>query len=336
MDYGRILTRSFEITRRYRALWLFGILLALFGGQNSSNLNFGFDGGDLARGRTPGTFPLPSRIPWETIAGIIVVVACIVLILVVLSIIVRLVSRGALIGLVQELETNQAVPTVRRGFSIGFDRFWSLLGLALLVNIPLLLISLALLLVAVGPLIVSILPLIGAGRPPDEIMGLVVTGILSSVLLICCVGLFLLLLQLVITPLYQFFMREVVIAKRGAVDSIREGFRIVRDNVGSVALLYILLIGIAIAFTLLMIPVVLIMLGIVAAAAAAVGVATNSVTPGIVTAVILGIPVLLLLLFIGGLYQVFDSAVWTEGYLALTAPKPAEPAASAELAPGTG
>ena len=33
MDYGKILTHSFEVVRRHRALWLFGILLALFGNE---------------------------------------------------------------------------------------------------------------------------------------------------------------------------------------------------------------------------------------------------------------------------------------------------------------
>ena len=41
MDYGRILARAFEITRRYRALWLFGFLLAVIGGSGGHpGLNF--------------------------------------------------------------------------------------------------------------------------------------------------------------------------------------------------------------------------------------------------------------------------------------------------------
>ena len=40
MDYGRLISHSFEIVRRYRALWLFGFLLALTGGSG---------GGDVAR-----------------------------------------------------------------------------------------------------------------------------------------------------------------------------------------------------------------------------------------------------------------------------------------------
>ncbi|MCL5950420.1 MAG: hypothetical protein M1132_01640 [Chloroflexi bacterium] len=42
MDYGRMLARAFEITRRDRALWLFGFLLAVTGGSGGHpGLNFG-------------------------------------------------------------------------------------------------------------------------------------------------------------------------------------------------------------------------------------------------------------------------------------------------------
>ncbi|MCL4488066.1 MAG: hypothetical protein M1570_08055 [Chloroflexi bacterium] len=40
--------------------------------------------------------------------------------------------------------------------------------------------------------------------------------------------------------------------------------------------------------------------------------------------ILFGIPTLIILAFIAGLYQAFESTVWTEGYLAATAlPTPA-------------
>jgi hypothetical protein len=109
--------------------------------------------------------------------------------------------------------------------------------------------------------------------------------------------------------------------KRGVFDSIREGFRIVRANLGNVAVLYILLIGIGLGYGLLMIPVALVLIGIPVAAGFAVGIVANAVTPGVVAGIIVGIPILLILLFIAGLYETFRSTVWTEGYLAVTAPR---------------
>jgi hypothetical protein len=55
--------------------------------------------------------------------------------------------------------------------------------------------------------------------------------------------------------------------------------------------------------------------------AIALGLATQSWQLPVVLGVCLGIPLILVLIFIGGLFQVFESTLWTEGYLATTAPK---------------
>ncbi len=323
MDYGKLLTRSFEITRKYRALWLFGILLALFSGGGSGNFgnlgNFGGGGGN-GRGGAGGLPTIPSGV-MQMLGVIIVAIACIALIWLILSIIFRFVSRGALIGSVQELEVSATTPTVRRGFSLGASRFWQLLGIALTINVPLFIVSFALILIAALPVIASIMPMISAGQSFAQIGGVFVGGMLGSLLLICCVGILLWIVGLVVTPFYEFFVRECVIQKRGVFDSIRAGYRIVRANVGNVAVLYILIIGIGIGFGIAMLVVSLILIGIPVAIAVAVGIAANSATPAVIVGLVIGIPMLLILLFINGLYRAFESTLWTEGYLAVIASK---------------
>lgn len=333
MDYGKILARAFEITRKYRALWLFGVLLALFGGS-SANFNFpnySFDRRDRFNGNV---LPQITTEMQQTIVVIIIALACLALVWLVLSIILRFVSRGALIGLVNELETEQVTPTVRRGFGIGANRFWPLLGIALTINIPLMLVSMGVILCALVPLALSIIPLAtSGGHPADELVGVAVTGILGSIGLICCVALVLAAIGFIIHPFYEFITRVCVIGKRGVFDSIREGYRIVRANLGNVFVLYILMIAVGIGFAILMIPVALILIGIPTVIGLIVGFAAQSVLPGVVTGLVIGIPMLLILLFISGLYHAFSSTIWTEGYLAVTAPKttavePAAPAAA--------
>ena len=333
MDYGRLLSRSFEITRKYRALWLFGILLAIFGGSGGGSGNFGNfgnfgGGGGSGRGGGNGTLPTIPGPVWEIVAIVIAALVCILIIWIILSIVLRFISRGALIGLVQELEAAGTTPTVRRGFSIGRSRLWQLLGIALTINIPLFIVLIAILLVAALPALSAILPLISAGRSPQQIGGVLVGSILGSVLLLCCAGIFLWIVALVIRPFYEFFMRECVIQKRGVFDSIREGYRQVRANLGNVAILYILIIGISIGYAILMIPIVLVLVGIALGTGIAVGFAAGAtagsfspIVPAIIVGAIVAIPVLLVILFISGLYQVFESTLWTEGYLAITAPK---------------
>lgn len=317
MDYGKIVTRAFEITRKHRALWVFGILLVLFGGGGGGgNANFNFPsggGGDLPR------LPTLSSEVWQIITILVIALVCFAVVWLLLSIVLRFVCRAALIGLVQELEAEQKTPTVKRGFSIGAEHFWRLLGIALVINIPLAIISLVIVGIALLPLLMTIVPLITTGgrRAPDELIAIALSGGALSLVLICCAALLLLALNLVIQPFYQFITRACVIQKIGVMDSIRAGYRIVRANLGKVAVLYILAIGIGIGFGLLMIPVVLLLLGIAAGVGFAVYAVAQSVTPAVIVAVIVGIPMFLLLIFISGLYATFESTYWTLGYRAV-------------------
>lgn len=332
MDYGRIFNRSLEITWRYRALWVFGVLLALFGGRSSLNLNFPSSSPNGVNwtfpGGTPPTFRNLPPISQQTIFLIIGVIACVVIVWIVLSIFLRLVSRAALIGGVQELEASGATPTVGRGFRVGVDRFWPLLGIALLINIPLFLISVVIILCAAAPLIVSLLPMLSSaqGRSPDEFLGVFLSGLFSSIILICCASLLIFLMTVVITPFYEFMVRVCVTARRGTMESVLEGYRVARSNLGQVIVLYILVFAIGIGFGLLMIPVALVGFGLVAALGFGVYALANSAAAGVVAGLISAIPVLLVFLFFGGLYQVLESTLWTEGFLALTAPGTLAPA----------
>jgi hypothetical protein len=327
MDYGKILARAFEITYKYRALWLFGFLMALFGGTSGGNnfsYNFGSNGSRTTNNAS-GAFPtLPSNF-WQNFALLIGLVVCIFLILIVLGIIVRFISRGALIGLVEELETTGTKPTIRRGFSIGANRFWQLFGIGLVINLPLVLFSLVVILVAIAPILVTVLPALARNPRSTDFAPTFVGGIFGSIAMICCAVLCLMVVTLVIRPFYEFIVRVCVIDKRGVFDSIREGYRIVRANLGNVVLLYVLLIGVGIAFGILMIPVALFLIGIPVGAAFVVGIASNSLLPAILAGLVIGIPFLLILIFISGLYQVFDSTVWTEGYLAIGKPAVSQP-----------
>lgn len=324
MDYGKILARAFEITYKYRALWLFGFLLALFGGEGGSSFNPGnfsgsgssSTGGDRFRG--DGFPSLPPNFA-QYITVIIIAVACIVLIWFVLTILARFLSRGALIGLVQELEVDGTTPTVRRGFSIGSSRFWQLLGISIIINLPLMIFSFAVILLAVLPILVSVIPMISRGSR-DAAGGILAGGIVTSIAFLCCAVLCLMAISLVIRPFFEFIVRVCVVEKRGVIDSIRDGYRMVRANLGNVVILYLLVIGISIGFGILMIPVSLLLIGIPIGIGVVVYVLSNSIVPTLIVGGLIGIPFILGLIFISGLYHVFESTVWTEGYLTVTKP----------------
>ncbi|CAG0944412.1 hypothetical protein ANRL1_01751 [Anaerolineae bacterium] len=322
MDYGKILARSLTVTWKYRVLWLFGVLFAIFGGSRSGG-NFNFPGGGSGSGMRDTGSLTPDFPPVNEQVILVIVAAAVVFVLIwiLLSIIMRFISRGALIGLVHELETTETKPTVRRGFNLGFNHFKPLFGIGLIVNLPITLVMLGLIFVAAVPLLASLVPLAASGaRRPAELWSLAAVGIASSIFLICCVALFAWLVQLIVKPFYEFFVRACVIGKRGAMDSLREGYRLVRANLGSVAILYVLTIGIGIGYALLMIPVFLILIGIPAGAGFATYLIAQSLTPALVVGGVIAIPMIALLLLIAGMYETFESTMWTEAYLAVTAP----------------
>jgi len=315
MDYTKILTRSFVVVRQHRALWLFGILLALFGGGGSGG-GGGFPGGGTGgSGRTGPTGGLPFNFPnidFNALVPIFIAVGCVILVLAILGLVLRFVSRAALIDLVNELETNQTIPAIGRGFRIGFNYFWRLFGIAILVNLPLALVALVLLGIAALPFIGALTASGGASRGFEDVLAFAGAG---SIILLCCVILFFVLVALVLRPIYEFIVRACVVGNRGAIESIREGFRMVRANLGNVVVLYILVAAVGIGFGIVMIPVALILIAIPAGVGVAIYFAANSLTSAIIAGVILGIPILLILIFISGLYRAYESTVWTEGYL---------------------
>ena len=81
MDHIRILKRAFSVTTSYRALWIFGILLALVSGGDFS----GSSGGD---GSGDGSFPnfelSPEALNALIVAG--VVALCVALVLTVAAV----------------------------------------------------------------------------------------------------------------------------------------------------------------------------------------------------------------------------------------------------------
>ncbi|MBI5301939.1 MAG: hypothetical protein HY868_07365 [Chloroflexi bacterium] len=323
MDYGKILTRAFEITLKHRALWLFGILFALAGGSRSGGgFNVPSGGGDGGRTSTPDIMPELPRVSDEMILWIIVVVFVVILMWSLLMLIVRFLARGALIGSVHELETTQVSPAMGRGFGIGWERWRSLFGIGLVVNLPIVLLSLVLILIALAPALAVVIPLIVAQRFREATPALV-AGIAGSVVMICLAGACLWVVRLVVYPFYEFFVRACVIGKRGALDAIREGYRVVRTNLKNVIVLYILTMATSIGFSIVLIPVIAILAVIAFIAGFVAYAVTSTVVTGFIIGGAIGLVMLIVLLFLTGVYEVFESSVWTEGYLAATATPPA-------------
>jgi hypothetical protein len=113
------------------------------------------------------------------------------------------------------------------------------------------------------------------------------------------------------------------------MDSLREGYRVVRANFKNVAVLYILVMAVGFGFGILILPIAAILIGMAAAVGFAAYAVTSTVLTGVIAGSVIGLLAFLVLLIFAGLYEVFESSVWTQGYLAVTAtPPPVAPLAS--------
>lgn len=326
MNHLEILKRGLRITWRYRPLWIFGFLLALCGGGGGgggggSGGNFNFPSGDQDFEDLPN---LPDISP-DTIFIIIIALVILVLLLGLVSIVVRQVTRAALIGMVFDIEKT-AVVTARDGWRFGWSaRAWRIFLINVIIGVPLAVLSLFLILMSFSPLLLLL----------AEATALKVTGVVLTVAAFLLVILFLLVLNAVITPVMELSWRSTALAQRGVFDSFRSAFSLIRQHLKDVVILWLLLFGVGIAWAILTLVVVLPVSLLAAALAGGIpALVVWLVSNSWLGAAIAGVPLALLALilvmsFATGLYLTFNSSVWTLGYLNMQPPALDEPAPEA-------
>lgn len=311
MNYTAILKRALNITWRRRALWVFGILLALFGGGGGNGGGSSHSSGNASQALQNGFLSPQMDINWAVVGAIVLGVLALILVLIVISIIVRYVSTGALIAMVDEIEETDTT-SVRSGFRAGWARFLHLFAIGLVLGVPVAIALIALLLLVLLPLPVIIL----AAR--TEATPLIVLGVLAMI------GLFLLWLLIAIVIgaavdlLTQFVYRRCVLAQEGVFESIRQGVAMIRRNLRDAGLTWLLLFGIELAVGMALVPVVLVGLALIVAVG---GVAWA--ISGVGYAMLAALPLLVLFIaaavFVQALCLIFESAVWTLVYREISA-----------------
>ncbi|MGH2543340.1 MAG: hypothetical protein ACRDIB_11100, partial [Ardenticatenaceae bacterium] len=137
MPYSQLLGRAFDIVRREPALWVMGVLLALFGGGGvSPGFNWDF-GGRTEDFNWQGAPPrLPEWLTVESIGPLIAVLVGAILLIIILGLVIQSI---VLAGLIHGADRAAAGRDVRWGelLRAGWSRRGRrLLGLKLLLAIP--------------------------------------------------------------------------------------------------------------------------------------------------------------------------------------------------------
>ncbi len=312
MGHTDILKRAFQITWRYRALWVFGFLLALCGGGGGGGGNFNFPSGGGEDLGDLGDLGLPEIDPTLIIA-VVVGLICLIILLSIVGVVVQYVTRTALIGMVRQIKETETI-TARDGWRFGWSgRAWRIFLLSLLIGIPTAILTIGLILLALSPLLLLIL---------EETAATVLSIILT---VFACIFVFILLLiiSVVIAPIQELAWRSIALDQRGVIDSLRLAIDLIKRRFKDVAIMWLLMFGVGLGWGFVALVVVL---PVSLIAAALIG----GIPAGLVYlisqsgwgAAIAGVPLGLLALILvssaaSGFFLIYQSAVWTLTYLEL-------------------
>jgi hypothetical protein len=354
MDPIKILRRAWHILWSYRALWVFGLVLALAAG--SSYNNGGNNNG--VQWREEGNRPPPTPqsmqqafrdfqrelnrvfeqgIPHMNISGselstFLWVIGAFILVMLIVGIVVaiaRYVSETAVIRMVDEYEGNGNKMTVRQGFRLGWSpTAWRLFLINLIVNLPV--IALVLVLLIAG---ISIYFAVVNGST-----NFAAFSVVSAIVLVFITIFVVVVLSVLLHLLRNFFWRICVLEDAGVGESLQRGFAMVLENWKNVGLMWLVMIGLGIIWAIgsiiliiITIPVVIVTAVLAALVAAApylllVGAFSlflHGVLPWIAAALFM-IPLFFTIAFspwllLGSWQSVFTSTVWTLTYRELKA-----------------
>jgi hypothetical protein len=347
MNTTNILQNSWNMMLRYRAFWIFGVILALttvsFGSalwlSDTENLpertvvnweisardkawikeNFGLDlplnytlkVEDLKIRLDDPSLSTPERV---RLLNITITIMAVLLILLVVTLVLRYTAEAALINMVNNQQNNNEEHSARKGWSFGFSTVaLKLFLIDLVVCTMLLMLTPMVFLPALLPVLIVI-----NGSPIAITLGVL---LMTSLTLVSVAALIVMWIAGMVT--LQLARRACCLDGLGIFASIWRGYRLMRAQLGGVGLTWLVIVGLDLVYPILMAPV-----GIVLAAA---GLAAGGLLALILgallalvlaktiawtIAIIVGVVLLVLavvvpLTLLGGLREVFKSSAWT-------------------------
>ncbi len=338
MDFGAILKRSWQITWRYKALWILGIFAGVSGCAGGGGGGGNSVGSDIQD--SMGIKDLSNTLP-DLGAYIPLAIAAAVLLLV-LSIIfwvLAVAARGGLVTGVSEIE-EQRPRTLGEMWSAGFAKLPTLIGLELLLKGPLVIIGVVVFIVVV---LTVVSPLFHDAQPgPGVAVGL--CGSLAIGVPLLLVG------SLILGVMHLVALRYVMLGGRGAIQAAGDSWHFLRARLKDTALLWLLNLALNIAASFaVLIPAFFV--GVVVAVPFLAAVSARSWEALIVIGSVVFVLVMLIAIAYNAVWGTYTSALWTlffrratglhvEPAVAqspsapwVTQPAPAPPAAGPELGP---
>jgi hypothetical protein len=242
MDYGQLLSRTWDIVWKYKFLIILGVLVALSSGLGtgtSSGTNFRFeaDPQDLGFGPPPSdAFAEPALPLWLGILLVLVALTVAVGLWIISTL-----ARGGLIAGAAAADEGQPT-SFSQAWRAGWQRGWTLLGIGLVPAIPGLLLLLA---AGIGFLLYMTSAATSLGVSARGGVALIVAAV-------ACIAL---PLALVLELLRALANRACMLENLGVIDSYRRGFEVLGGNFGPALVLFLIQVAVLILmFIVLIVP----------------------------------------------------------------------------------
>lgn len=306
-NFGEILTRAWQITWKYKVLWIFGILAGCSQGGGGNSGGSGGNAQDYSN--VPSDFNLPPEIQrfvlmmedfaqWATENWwIFTLIGLALLLLMILSIFLGTIGR---IGLIKgSFQAEQGVEKLAFGelFRASLPYFWRVFGLSFLVG-------LASLVILMPPVLLGILT---AG-----------IGFLCLLPLICI----LIPIGWAVGVILEQANRAIVLEDKPIFEGLKRGWDVAKSNVGALIVMSLILFGISIVLGMIIaLPIIIAVFPAIFAFAMNEG---QSFTPLYIAlgVICLYAPVSWLL---NGILNTYTQSAWTLTWLRLTHnPEPVE------------
>lgn len=296
MDYGAILKRTWDITWKYKGLWVLGILAACGngggggGGGGGGQASGGLRGEGLSNGQFAGLQHFFENIPEETLIIAAIVIVSLLLVVALIALVLGVIGQAGLVAGFNQADQGADV-NLAEAFGMGTQFFWRLLGIRVLLFVAALIIVIGIVIFAVVTLgigLLCLIPLLCILVPVMILIGAYVT--LTGVAL--------------------------VVEDLGVFEAFRRAWEVVRSNVGPLLVMtLILFLGSAVVGLVFAAPFILILVPVVTAYALGTQTAmsTGLLLGGV--CLVLYLPVLIVL---NGILTTYVMGAWTLTFRRLT------------------
>lgn len=324
MEYGKFIRRAWEITWKYKFLWIFGIAIAFCRAGGGGGSNFNFNRNISWQNNRFEPFMNPANPVAQTIerfisSGLVWLFIGVLIVLIVLFFFIGMAvvayARGSLIRSVNLLENGEAV-NFRRAWEEGKKSFRRLLAMEIGINIPGLLVGVGIV-IAVILLIWNLIVKGGMAYGADQsaFFRALLTIAPAFVIVICSLACIAFLIQILVAIFEVFGSRAIALEDLPVIAALTRGWKIFLANLAPAIILALILFGISIVIGFVIgLPLALLLGGFMVVMVGMGHLAGSAWFVFIPVIVLVIFIVAVLASFIRGVYLVFAETLWTLAY----------------------